>query len=60
MTESEKMQEELEPYHSIHSHEKTALLLSLYCTHANPYMEAIKLHSAVYKYINRCAHIVYA
>jgi hypothetical protein len=27
--------------------------------HANPYMEAIKLHSAVYKYINRVAPTLY-
>ena len=39
---------------------KLALLLLLSSvTHANPYMEAIKLHSAVYKYINRVAPTLY-
>ena len=37
------------------------LLLLLLSTsiHANPYMEAIKLHSAVYKYINSVAPTLY-
>ena len=35
------------------------LLLLSSVTHANPYMEAIKLHSAVYKYINRVAPTLY-
>ena len=35
------------------------LLLLSTTTHANPYMEAIKLHSAVYKYINRVAPTLY-
>jgi hypothetical protein len=34
------------------------LLLSI-GVHANPYMEAIKLHSAVYKYINSVAPTLY-
>ena len=39
---------------------KLALLLLLSTTiHANPYMEAIKLHSAVYKYINSVAPTLY-
>ena len=39
---------------------KIALLLLLSSvTHANPYMEAIKLHSAVYKYINSVAPTLY-
>ena len=39
---------------------KFALLLLLSSvTHANPYMEAIKLHSAVYKYINSVAPTLY-
>ena len=39
---------------------KLALLLLLSTTaYANPYMEAIKLHSAVYKYINRVAPTLY-
>ena len=40
---------------------KLALLLLLLSsvTHANPYMEAIKLHSEVYKYINRVAPTLY-
>lgn len=39
---------------------KLALLLLLSSvTHANPYMEAIKLHSAVYKYINSVAPTLY-
>ena len=35
------------------------LLLLSSVTHANPYMEAIKLHSAVYKYINSVAPTLY-
>ena len=35
------------------------LLLLSTSTHANPYMEAIKLHSEVYKYINRVAPTLY-
>jgi hypothetical protein len=40
---------------------KLLLLLLLLSTtaYANPYMEAIKLHSAVYKYINRVAPTLY-
>ena len=39
---------------------KLALLLLLSSvTHANPYMEAVKLHSEVYKYINRVAPTLY-
>jgi len=39
---------------------KLALLLLLSTTaYANPYMEAIKLHSAVYKYINSVAPTLY-
>ena len=39
---------------------KLLLLLLLSTTaYANPYMEAIKLHSAVYKYINRVAPTLY-
>ena len=39
---------------------KLALLLLLSTTiHANPYMEAVKLHSEVYKYINRVAPTLY-
>ena len=40
---------------------KKLLLLLLLSTniHANPYMEAIKLHSAVYKYINSVAPTLY-
>jgi hypothetical protein len=40
---------------------KKLLLLLLLSTNvtANPYMEAIKLHSAVYKYINRVAPTLY-
>ena len=39
---------------------KLALLLLLSTSiHANPYMEAIKLHSAVYKYINSVAPTLY-
>ena len=38
----------------------TSLLLLLSTTiHANPYMEAVKLHSEVYKYINRVAPTLY-
>ena len=35
------------------------LLLLSTSTHANPYMEAIKLHSEVYKYINSVAPTLY-
>ena len=35
------------------------LLLLSTTTHANPYMEAIKLHSEVYKYINSVAPTLY-
>ena len=40
---------------------KLALLLLLLSTtiHANPYMEAVKLHAEVYKYINRVAPTLY-
>ena len=39
---------------------KLALLLLLSSvTHANPYMEAVKLHSAVYSYINSIAPTLY-
>ena len=39
---------------------KLALLLLLSTSiHANPYMEAIKLHSEVYKYINSVAPTLY-
>ena len=40
---------------------KLALLFLLLSTtiHANPYMEAVKLHSEVYKYINRVAPTLY-
>ena len=39
---------------------KLALLLLLSTSiHANPYMEAVKLHSEVYKYINRVAPTLY-
>ena len=39
---------------------KLALLLLLSSvTHANPYMEAVKLHSAVYSYINSVAPTLY-
>ena len=39
---------------------KLALLLLLSSvTHANPYMEAVKLHSAVYKYIESVAPTLY-
>ena len=39
---------------------KLALLLLLSTTiHANPYMEAVKLHAEVYKYINRVAPTLY-
>ena len=39
---------------------KLALLFLLSTTiHANPYMEAVKLHSEVYKYINRVAPTLY-
>ena len=35
------------------------LLLLSTTTHANPYMEAVKLHSAVYKYIESVAPTLY-
>ena len=40
---------------------KLLLLLLLLSTsiHANPYMEAVKLHAEVYKYINRVAPTLY-
>ena len=39
---------------------KLLLLLLLSTTiHANPYMEAVKLHSAVYKYIESVAPTLY-
>ena len=40
---------------------KLALLTitTLLLLHANPYMEAVKLHSEVYKYINRVAPTLY-